>query len=278
MIRTVAVCGSTEYRTFMKIALIIPAAGTSSRYGANRSKLAEDLGGRPVLLRTVELFNKRPEVHGIIVAGPPDNLEEFKFRFGDQLAFHGATVVSGGQKHRWETVRNALEAIPDDATHVAIHDAARPGTPADLIDRVFEAAATFDAVIPAIDVTATIKRVSEKAVDAREVDPIAAAILGDDAGAQNSARAVVETLDRRGLVEVQTPQAFEVDLIRRAFAQSDCDGVTDDASLVERLGEPVHVVAGDVANIKITTPGDMRLIRAVLGIKPPRERPIHQQF
>lgn len=262
----------------MRIAVIIPAAGTSTRFGANRSKLAEDLGGRAVLLRTVELFNKRPEVHAIVVAGPPDDLEEFRFRFGDQLAFHGVTIVAGGREHRWQTVQNALNQIPDEATHVAVHDAARPATSTDLIDRVFEAAQSLDAVIPAVNVTATIKRVGPESVDARQIDPLAAAILGDEAGSRNAARPVIETLDRTGLVEVQTPQVFKVELLRRAFSDVACDGVTDDASLVERLGQTVHVVAGDVTNIKITTPADLRLVRSILGVRPPRDRPVHKQF
>lgn len=266
----------------MKVCVIIPAAGSSERFGS-RDKLAEDLGGRPMLLRTVELFTKHDaEVASIIVAGPADSFDDFKFRYGDQLAFHGVKIVKGGRRERWETVRNALDAVPDDTTHIAVHDAARPATPADLLNRVFEAGKKFGAVIPAIRIFATVKRLAAESVDAAAGDdPIAAAILGDAGKAKNDARRVVETLDRDGLVEVQTPQLFEADLLRRAYAnesETDLAGVTDDASLVERLGEAVHAVWGDVRNIKVTTPADLQLIRAVLGVRPPRERAVHKRF
>lgn len=261
----------------MNIAVIITAAGSSTRFGG-RDKLNEDLGGRALLMRTVELFNKRPEVGSVIVAGPPDGLDDFRFRFGDQLGFHGARIVPGGRVERWETVKNALLEVPADCTHVAVHDAARPGTPTEVIDRVFEAATTFSAVIPGVAVTATIKRVSMETTQAAEADPIAAAILGDAAHPKNLARQVEATIDRHRLVEVQTPQVFERGLLIRAYEQKDLAGATDDASLVERLGEPVYVVEGDPRNIKVTTPADLRLIRAVLGVRPPQERPTHKQF
>ncbi len=261
----------------MNIAVIITAAGRSERFGG-RDKLSEDLGGRALLMRTVELFNKRPEVGCVIVAGPPDHLDDFRFRFGDQLGFHGAKIVPGGRVERWETVKNALTEVPDQCTHVAVHDAARPGTPVEVIDRVFEAAKMFKAVIPAVHVTATIKRVSKEAKQAAEADPIAAAILGDAARPKNTARRVEETIDRQRLVEVQTPQIFERGLLLRAYAQKDLSGATDDASLVERLGEEVYVVNGDPRNLKVTTPADLHLMRAVLGVRPPAERPTHKQF
>ena len=89
---------------------------------------------------------------------------------------------------------------------------------------------------------------------------------------------VLETVDREGLAEIQTPQIFEADLLRRAYAQENLTGATDDAALVERLGETVHAVEGDVTNIKVTTSSDIRLVRAILGVKPPSERPAHKRF
>src|SRR6188768_3667526 len=105
----------------MRICVILPAAGTSSRFGGD--KLGQELGGRPVLLRSVELFTKRDEVSAIIVAAPPDSLDDFRTRFGAQLSFHGARIVEGGRAERWETVKLALAATPDDCTHIAVHDA-----------------------------------------------------------------------------------------------------------------------------------------------------------
>lgn len=264
----------------MHVAVIIAAAGSSRRYGG-QDKLAQDLGGRPVLLRTVEAFARRDEVRTLLVAAPPDDLDAFRDRYGATLGFHGARIVAGGRAGRWETVRNALADVPDDATHVAVHDAARPAVRDALLDRIFEAAAGLDAVIPAVPVDATVKRVADEARDVagdHEGDAIAQSILGDEGRREIRARRVEATIDRRGLVLVQTPQVFAADLLRRAYAQPDLDGATDDAMLVERLGEPVHVVEGDRTNIKITTPEDLRLVRLVMGAKAEAERPVHKRF
>ncbi|HED53730.1 MAG TPA: 2-C-methyl-D-erythritol 4-phosphate cytidylyltransferase [Phycisphaerales bacterium] len=264
----------------MKIAVIIPAAGTSSRYaaaGGSLHKLDEDLGGRPVFQRTLELFTLRSDVEQIIVAGPHDqtSFDDFKLRHGDKIAFFGATLVRGGPDHRWQSVKAALDAVSDSITHIAIHDAARPAATKRLIDRVFEAAERFDAVIPALEITDTIKR-TEPRPDAVEADPLDA-ILGEQGKANSEFHQVTETLDRTGLVAVQTPQVFERTLLTRAYAQKDL-ACTDDASLVERLGEPVMVVRGDPTNIKLTRPADLTLIRAAMGIRPDAARESHKKF
>lgn len=266
----------------MNVCVIIPAAGRSSRYGMG-DKLAQDLGGRPVLMRTVEIFTKRDEVKSIVVAGPLDSFEEFRAKFGPTLGFHGAKLVPGGKTHRWETVKAVLDhpdAIDPDTTHIAIHDAARPGVSAEVLNRVFEAVRSLNAVIPAVAINATIKRVEARAIDvhSRDDDALADAILGDAGKVAVDARKIVQTINRANLVEVQTPQVFEIGLLRRAYAQANLDGVNDDAEAVERLGETVHAVEGDVRNIKITRPADLSLMRAILNIKSPAERPTHMRF
>jgi 2-C-methyl-D-erythritol 4-phosphate cytidylyltransferase len=267
----------------MKLAVIIPAAGSSRRFNhdplagglGHRSKLDEDLGGRTVLQRTVELFNTRPETAAVIVAGPHDEdaFAAFKFRHGDMLAMLGATVVRGGAVHRWETVKAALAAVPVGVTHVAVHDAARPACPVDLIDRVLDAAQRFAAVIPAVEIDSTVKRLGDEVAD-DHADPLAG-ILGAEEKAP--LRAVAQTVDRSGLVAVQTPQVFERALLERAYAQADLDS-TDDAGLVERLGERVVVVPGDPRNIKITRPGDVEMIRRVMNYKGSDAKPAHLRF
>ncbi|MCA9285074.1 MAG: 2-C-methyl-D-erythritol 4-phosphate cytidylyltransferase [Phycisphaerales bacterium] len=261
----------------MNISVILPAAGSGRRFGGS-DKLGQDLGGRALLLRTVELFTKREEVRSIIVAAPPDSFDEFQSRYGATLSFHGVQIVPGGRIERWETVRNAIAAVPAEATHIAVHDAARPAAPPDLIDRVFEAAKLLPAVIPGLAITATVKRIGDEAVSAVEEDPVADLILGDAGRQRTEARAVAETVDRRGLVAVQTPQVFAAELLRRAYAQADLDGVTDDASVVERIGEPVYVVEGDPRNLKVTTQADLDMVRSILKAPPPAERPVHKRF
>ena len=272
--------------TAMKIAVIIPAAGASRRYGeaavaaggAARSKLDEDLGGRPVLQRTVELFTQINEVSVMIVAGPHDAeaFAEFKQKYVDKLGLLGVRLCPGGAVHRYETVAAALKLVPEDCTHVAVHDAARPCASAELIARVFDAATKFPAVVPGIDVPDTLKRVGSENVAPAEVDPLAA-ILGTDATPKAGARAVEATVDRSRMVAVQTPQVFEKGLLQRAYAQKDLAS-TDDAQLVERLGERVVVVEGDARNIKVTRPMDLVLARAILGVRPPAERASHMKF
>lgn len=261
----------------MNISVILPAAGSSRRFGGS-DKLGQDLGGRPLLLRTVEIFTRREDVRSIIVAAPPDSIDEFRGRYGATLGFHGVQIVEGGRIERWETVKNALAAVPAEATHIAVHDAARPAASEALIDRVFEAARVLPAVVPGLAITATVKRLGEETVAAVEEDPVADLILGDTGREQCQARSVIETIDRTGLVAIQTPQVFEASLLRRAYASENLSGATDDATLVERLGERVYVVEGELRNIKVTTPEDLELVRAILKAPPPAERPVHKRF
>lgn len=273
----------------MRISVIIPAAGQSRRFGdGQQNKLELDLGGRSVLVRAVELFSGRADVGEVIVAVPPDQMDAFKFKWGDKLGFLNARIVAGGRIERWETVRNALASVASDATHVAVHDAARPLAPVAMIDRVFAALSRFHAVVPAIAVTDTIKRATgEPAASEVAADPLDA-ILGSAGKVEVQAHRVIETVPRAGLWTIQTPQAFERRLLERAYGQIearriDPATITDDAGLVEALGEAVYLVEGDRGNLKITHPGDLAFARAILsgqggvasggGIAPKRKFP-----
>ncbi len=263
----------------MNIAVIIPAAGMGERYaaaGGMRSKIDEDLGSRSVLQRTIELFNNEHLVQSIIVAGPadPEAMEQFKQLHGPKLGFFGVKLCTGGTDHRWQTVQNALEQVPEDATHIAVHDAARPCASPELIQHVFDAAARFDAVVPGLDVSDTLKRISSEPV-ADEIDPLDL-ILGATSKSSTT-RLIEETVDRSNLVSIQTPQIFKADLLRRAYQQDDLTS-TDDAALIEKLNEPVHVVPGQITNIKITRPEDLALVRAIMGVGPARSKPAHKRF
>ncbi len=269
----------------MRIAIIIPAAGLSARYqeaGASRSKLDEDLGGKTVLQRSVELFSKVQspdwDIGTVVVAGPHDaaSFEEFKARHGDRLGFLGVVLCRGGKTHRYETVAAGIREVGAEHTHIAVHDAARPCAPLEMIERVFDAAVRFPAVVPGVEVSDTLKRTRETA-DEGHKDPLAA-ILGDDAAAGSTSKRIVgQTIDRAGVFAVQTPQVFARDLLIEAYAQKDLSS-TDDAGLVERLGKEVVVVPGDVRNIKITLPGDTHLARSILGARGPEERAAHKRF
>ena len=263
----------------------MPGAGTSSRYthaGGQRSKLDEDLGGRPVLHRTVEAFTNyndpETEIASITVAGPHDDeaFETFQLRHADKLAMLGVNTIRGGKTHRYETVAALVQSVPDNITHIAIHDAARPCVSSHLIERIFRAAREHPAVVPALPIGDTLKRAEPNPLPQAAQDPLAS-ILGASASSGMDAYAILQTVDRANLWAVQTPQVFEADLIRRAYAQPNLTS-TDDASLVEQLGVRVVMIEGDAENIKITRPVDLRLAHTILGVKPPAERPAHKRF
>ncbi|WP_059016601.1 2-C-methyl-D-erythritol 4-phosphate cytidylyltransferase [Mycobacterium sp. M26] len=213
---------------------VVTAAGSGERLGAGIPKAFVDLGGRTMLERAVDGLLESGVVDRVVVAAPAERVEATKLILGER-----ATVVAGGPE-RPETVRRALAAVGD-PEFVLVHDAARPLTPVAQIQRVVAALRDgLRAVIPVLPVVDTIK-----AVDANGV------VLG--------------TPERAGLRAVQTPQGFETELLRRAYDRAANAVVTDDASLVEFLGTPVHTVAGDTLAFKITTPLDLRLAQAVLG-------------
>lgn len=261
----------------LSVGIIIPAAGSSSRYG-EKDKLAEDFGGRPLLIRTVEFFTKREEVNEIVVAAPPSSIDAFKDKFGPSLSFHGVQIVSGSDADRWESVQKAISSISQNVDRIAIHDAARPGISNTLFDRVLLASDSFNAVAAAMPITGTVKRVSENAATIGDDDDIADSILGASTQTKVIAHPIKETISRDGLWELQTPQIFEPSLLQRAYKQEELAGVTDDAEVVEKLGEPVHLVEGDSRNIKVTTPDDLANVKAMLGIKGERVRPTHKRF
>ena len=260
----------------MKLGVIIPAAGSSSRYGS-RDKLAENLGGRPLLLRTVEFFTKREDVQEIVVAAPEDSFEEFQDRFGPALSFHGVIIVKGGS-HRCASVCNALQSIRETLDCIAIHDAARPALFNSLFDRLILASKDFPAIAAAIPIRATVKRTSDEPTTIGDEDEIADSILGTASQETVDAFNVLETIDRTSLWELQTPQLFEPTLLRRGYEQEDLQECTDDAQVIEKLGEPVYLIEGDSRNIKVTTRSDYKLIQSILGVRGEQERPAHKRF
>ncbi len=212
---------------------IVSAAGSGERLGAGVPKAYVRLAGRTILEHAVDGLLSSEVIARVVVAAPADRVPETA-----ALLAGRASVVPGGPE-RHDTVRLALEHIGE-PEFVVVHDAARPLTPAEQIRRVVAALSEgLRAVVPVIPVVDTIK-----AVDANGV------VLG--------------TPERSGLRAVQTPQGFSTELLRRAYQRAGTGSFTDDASLVENLGTPVHTVAGDPLAFKITTPLDLRLARAVL--------------
>jgi 2-C-methyl-D-erythritol 4-phosphate cytidylyltransferase len=215
-----------------RIAVILPAAGRSTRFQSAEKKVFADLDGRPVWLRSAELFLSRSDVCQCIVVAALEDRERF--------AHDGIQIADGGAE-RFESVANALAMVSEEADFVAVHDAARPcATPA-LIDVVFERAAATGAALLALRVPDTLKR---------------------DDGADR----IAATVPRQGLWLAQTPQVFCHDWLLDAYARRAAlgAGITDDAQLVEAAGHAVHLVEASSSNLKITTLEDLDLAKAIL--------------
>jgi 2-C-methyl-D-erythritol 4-phosphate cytidylyltransferase len=216
--------------------VLIPAGGIGTRLGRRTPKQFLMLGGGSILAATVAHFVRHPRMGGVVVAAPAAHVSRARLALRT-LPHRGAITVVPGGATRQESVWLALQAAPDDAELIVVHDAVRPFITRGLIDAVVGAALRTGAAICALPVAETVKRVRGDEVEA--------------------------TIDREGLWTVQTPQAFRAALLREAHEKARRDGVvgTDDAALVERLGHPVKVVRGLDRNVKITTPDDLRRAR-----------------
>ncbi len=226
----------------MRVGVIIVAGGRGQRLGGPVPKQLLDLGGRTILQRSVLAFDSHHEVGDLVVVLPRDLVA-----FGPSLV--GPTTkpcayVVGGDR-RQDSVHAGLAALPSSAEIVLIHDAARPFVSADVIDRVIEATQRTGAVVPAVKVRDTVKRVGP------------------------GARYVAETIPRDDVWLAQTPQGFRR-LIIEAAVTLGASGVeaTDEGMLAERAGYRVEVVPGDERNMKITTAEDLMAARATLASVP----------
>jgi 2-C-methyl-D-erythritol 4-phosphate cytidylyltransferase len=228
----------------MKVIVIIPAAGLGTRMApagkkAAASKQLFEINGAPILIHTLRAFARSRQVSEIVVALRKIEMEQVRTCLEKEKLADKVTLVEGGE-HRQQSVGNALARIAADADDVVlVHDAVRPLVDDEIISAVIREVEKHGAAIAGLPAVDTIKQV-ERAAD----------------GAL-----ITSTIPRERVVQAQTPQGFRYELIQRAFASAAADGFmgTDEASLVERLGENVWVVMGSPRNIKITTPADLEL-------------------
>ena len=222
------------------VVAIIPAGGTGTRMGGRTPKQFRRLITAPVLFFTVGHFARHPAIGGIVVVAPAPHVGRAE-RLLHPLGPRRRVLVVPGGVDRQDSVRLGLEAVSPGAEIVIVHDAVRPFVTLRLITAVLAAARRDGGAICALPIRETVKRVAGDYVES--------------------------TIDRTGLWTVQTPQAFRAGLLREAHDKARRDGFlgTDEAMLVERLGHRVRVVPGLEANIKITTPGDLRRARQMLG-------------
>lgn len=234
----------------MNVIVIIPAAGLGTRMAPAGKKTAIskqffEINGTPILVHTLRVFARNRQVNKIIVALRKTEMQQFQTRLEQERIAEKVELVEGGE-HRQDSVANALaslKAAPDDV--VLVHDAVRPFVDDEIIGNIVQEVEKRGAAIaglPASDTIKQVERVAESAI-------------------------ITSTIPRERVVQAQTPQGFRYDLIKRAFDSAMADGFTgtDEASLVERMGESVWVVMGSARNIKITTPADMELAEFLLA-------------
>lgn len=222
---------------------VITAAGKGSRMGMEQNKQYAEILGKPVLARTIQAFEDCGAVDGIIITAVEAEIDYCKLNIIEKYGFGKVKAVVAGGETRQQSVFNGLENVSADCGIVLIHDGARPFIDDVSIRACIGAAAECGAAIAAVPVKDTIKR-------------------ADASGF------VDETIDRRSLWSIQTPQAFRCQLIVEAHGRAREEGFdgTDDAILVERLGLKVRLVMSSYYNIKITTREDMAIAGAIAGM------------
>jgi 2-C-methyl-D-erythritol 4-phosphate cytidylyltransferase len=237
----------------MKVIVIIPAAGLGTRMAPVRSakgklvasKQFTELGGVPILFRTVRVFAAMQEIEEIYIALRAGEIGTFRPRLEKEGKPKKVRVIEGGE-HRQESVAHALSQVtaePDDI--ILVHDAVRPFVTDEIVRRVIyetERKGAAIAGVPAVDTVKQVERTAEGAL-------------------------IKATIPREGVVMAQTPQGFRYTILKRAFDDAQGFLATDEAALVERTGHEVHVVMGSTRNIKITTPSDMDLAEFYLKPK-----------
>jgi len=219
---------------------IVTAGGSGRRLGGGVPKLEVEVLGRPLLIHTLEAFQLAGSIEQIIVTVPPERLAHWTAARLRQEGIDKAMATVAGGATRQESVYLALEEIPHGVGTVVVHDGARPLVTPELIDAVSVVPGGVDGVITAVAVSDTVKEVESGLV--------------------------MGTVDRERLIAVQTPQAFPLEVLRKAHRRALKDRFrgTDDAILVERLGGKVMVVEGSRENIKVTFPEDLERARSIL--------------
>lgn len=232
----------------MKSSAVIVSAGKGHRFMEGKKKQFVSLAGKPVLCHTLDKFEACPLIHSLLLVVGREDMDFCLKGIVERYGYHKVSQIVPGGKVRQESVKNGIDLLSRDADIVVIHDGVRPFVTPEMIEESIRVASHSKAAVIAMPVKETIKMV-------------------------NPDGTVLRTLDRGSLWQIQTPQTFQIDLIKEAFRKAAEDGFvgTDDASLVERLGVEVHVLPGSYANIKITTPEDLMLANLFLQMKAPFE-------
>jgi len=236
---------------------IVVAGGKGLRMGSDLPKQFLPIGGRPVLMHTLETFERAiPGIRLVLVL--PKDQQTF---WQDLCAKHHFTLphtIADGGATRFHSVKSGLLRLcptgkDEEDALVAVHDGVRPFASAEVIRRTFDAAREHGAAIPVVPVVETVRQLLSPS--SRQLHP---SLTGGEGGGSI-------TVDRSLYRLVQTPQTFQLPLLLRAYEQPYTEAFTDDASVVEALGHPITLVEGNRENIKITTPFDLRIAEALLA-------------
>jgi 2-C-methyl-D-erythritol 4-phosphate cytidylyltransferase len=227
------------------IAAIVAAAGFGVRMGNSIPKPYLLLAGKPILAHTLGVFEKINEIQEVALVVHPEELDYCQEKVISPYGFKKVLRLVPGGKERQDSVYNALKALKneDELEIVLVHDGVRPFFTGEMVRRLIQAARSHGGAILGLPAQDTLKTVT----------------------AEGEVR---QTLERRDIWQIQTPQAFQAPLLRRAFVEAysrDFYG-TDEASLVEQLNQPVLVIPGSPLNLKITTPDDLELAEAILPL------------
>ena len=212
-------------------AVIIVAGGKGLRMGGDIPKQFLPVGGKPILMRTIDRFLQYDEKMQVVLV-LPESQQEYWRTLCDEYHFSQPYTLANGGETRFHSVKNGLALVSPDAQLIGVHDGVRPFVSLDTIRATYEEAARSEAVVPVVEVVETVRHL----VDGKSV-----------------------TVPRSDYRLVQTPQVFSSSLLRQAYEQPYTDFFTDDASVVERFGHPVTLVPGNRENIKITTPFDLTI-------------------
>ena len=219
----------------MNQSVIIVAGGKGLRMGSELPKQFLPIGNKPVLMHTLEVFRKYDATLYIVLVLPREQQAIWK-QLCEEHQFTVEHIVVDGGETRFHSVRNGLTQVQGPGW-VGVHDGVRPFVSIDVIRRCYELAKKHQAVIPVIDVVETVRHLTTNGS---------------------------ETVSRDDYKLVQTPQVFDIDLLKQAYAQECSPFFTDDASVVESIGISVHLAEGNRENIKITTPFDLKIGSALL--------------
>lgn len=213
-------------------AVIIVAGGKGLRMGGDIPKQFLPVGGRPILMRTINRFLEYDASMQVVLV-LPQNQQEYWQSLCEEYHFVQPYTLANGGETRFHSVKNGLDKVSSEAALIGVHDGVRPFVSLDTIRATYEDAARSEAVVPVVDVVETVRH-----------------IVGEN---------VSETVPRNDYKLVQTPQVFSSTLLRAAYSQPYKEFFTDDASVVERFGHFVTLVPGNRENIKITTPFDLKV-------------------